>query len=401
MISLKVLLTLLFICFLIINLYPQNSITKSEESVNLKAINNFVSLYKGRLIGQNLSDTEVQKSLDRITDINTKDRYGKYPLEYTLYNPMVFNMFLDKEANVDLLWRNYDILLDILKKISGDERLIEFRKAHKDYLLSMIEIIITSPSADLSRNYLFYNYFSSIADIAEYMRMPEIRDLFVNYGAKLKSSSFKFINVPLINKDNIPSMACIVQPSINTKGLLSFESNPTDDYLNVKLPYMQTLFVYQDSDNKKLKIENKLITIFNNSKFNSTSNMFVVWNIVGDSLEFNTCLDHFMPENGVLIEQFYKIADNDFLLIGKTDGGDGGDTWGSVWIAQWKNENELQIISKRKWINLMYDNPQKIEYKFNPVNLIFSYEYKIYDPEEKVYKLNETETVDLKDIIKQ
>lgn len=110
----------------------------------------------------------------------------------------------------------------------------------------------------------------------------------------------------------------------------------------------------------------RYFTFWKDRAFETSTHPLVVWKKNKESLVLETVLDRAilvgigLPSlNGIV-----HLGEGRHLLVGETCGGDGGDTWGSVWIALWSEPRKLKILYEISDQSCM-NTPQKLEYHFD------------------------------------
>ncbi len=87
------------------------------------------------------------------------------------------------------------------------------------------------------------------------------------------------------------------------------------------------------------------------SGFETVTHVFTQWEITGDSLKFIRVLDGSVSVGiGELnLEHMVITPDKRRFFFGNTFGGDGGDTWGSMWVGEWTESNQLKTVFEKKY----------------------------------------------------
>lgn len=77
--------------------------------------------------------------------------------------------------------------------------------------------------------------------------------------------------------------------------------------------------------------------------------VFAIFEITGDQLMLRGLLDALYGAGiGKLwIEKMIKISSDDYVLQGRTGGGDAGDHWGSLWLGYWKRPLHLKKLYEK------------------------------------------------------
>jgi hypothetical protein len=112
-----------------------------------------------------------------------------------------------------------------------------------------------------------------------------------------------------------------------------------------------------------------MIAIQPNLGFECIKHIITIWTVKHDKYEFNTILDHWLEE-GIgyhWIEDRINIDNKRKVIVGRSEGGDEGYTWGSLWLGLWEMPREFKIIYFSRWSVDPYSKPQteEIKYKLN------------------------------------
>ncbi len=115
---------------------------------------------------------------------------------------------------------------------------------------------------------------------------------------------------------------------------------------------------------------NRLLTIWGNGGFESTKQTIVIWKEKGEALTLETVLDKAIIASigQAYLSEIHHLKGNRHLLFGRTSGGDGGDIWGSLWIALWQEPREIQFLYNIDYSG-NYEKELRIDFKFNPKTL--------------------------------
>ncbi|MBI1288590.1 MAG: hypothetical protein GC178_13545 [Flavobacteriales bacterium] len=104
-------------------------------------------------------------------------------------------------------------------------------------------------------------------------------------------------------------------------------------------------------DRRIIKFRNKRLSVLGSDGFHHTSYLISVWDKAGDSLSLNCLVNQLFWESigTVGIDTVMNLSMDQRLILGYTSGGDGGDVWGSIWIALWSGDCDFRIVAWQFW----------------------------------------------------
>jgi hypothetical protein len=90
----------------------------------------------------------------------------------------------------------------------------------------------------------------------------------------------------------------------------------------------------------------RVITIWSDCGFESIREPVVVWEKDGSTLKDEIVLDHALSSGigASSIAEIHKVGKGRHLLIGRSEGGDGGETWGDIYVSLWTEPRHLETI---------------------------------------------------------
>lgn len=90
----------------------------------------------------------------------------------------------------------------------------------------------------------------------------------------------------------------------------------------------------------------RVFTVWSDTGFEVSKQAIVVWKRAGKQLHLEAVLDTALLAGigSSSIGEVRPIRKGKTMLIGRTEGGDGGDNWGTVWVALWTEPRHLEIL---------------------------------------------------------
>ncbi|HBO76135.1 MAG TPA: hypothetical protein DD653_15825 [Marinilabiliales bacterium] len=106
---------------------------------------------------------------------------------------------------------------------------------------------------------------------------------------------------------------------------------------------------YYSSGIGPIEFDGKYFIIMHDDGFESISHLFSIWKKEGKSLCLESIIDTTIKVGigGVSVKDILKIGFNKYLVIGNTQGGDGGDSWGSFWLGILSMPDSLDLVYEK------------------------------------------------------
>lgn len=155
----------------------------------------------------------------------------------------------------------------------------------------------------------------------------------------------------------------------NRKDLLDYETVPGEFRKPVASAPARA---FDFSPNTSFQFGNQMMTVWSNSNMELGINPILVWRRVGSSLTLENVLDQAILTSiaNVQLSEVLPLPQGPHLIIGRTKGGDGGESWGSLWIAVWDGQRKVRIAYQTEYSG-QYEETVELKYKFdlNELNL--------------------------------
>lgn len=133
----------------------------------------------------------------------------------------------------------------------------------------------------------------------------------------------------------------------------------------------------------------RVFTVWSDTGYEDKKQVIVVWKRVGEKLKLEAILDYALRAaiGSSGIEEVRPLPRGRIVLIGRTEGGDGGDTWGTVWIALWTEPRHLEILWSMNYSG-GWEIQRDLTYEFDRKNLKMD----VHRREQRLIKTNGVES---------
>ncbi len=101
---------------------------------------------------------------------------------------------------------------------------------------------------------------------------------------------------------------------------------------------------------KIVKFGKYYFIVMHDGGFQCISHIISIWELQKNKYVLHQILDKIIWESigGISIDTVFRL-DKQIVIIGTSSGGDGGDYWGSIWIAKWKEPRSLEILYRYQY----------------------------------------------------
>lgn len=125
-----------------------------------------------------------------------------------------------------------------------------------------------------------------------------------------------------------------------------------------------------------------MIALMPDEGFESIRHILTVWKQKNDDYKLITILDHWLHVaiGGIWVEQTMNLNSRQILLIGKSYGGDEGDSWGTLWVGLWTKPRQFKVIFEDGWGTVFGDTivSSDLSYQFDKQRHILNIQTESY-----------------------
>ncbi|MER3329071.1 MAG: hypothetical protein RIF34_05780, partial [Candidatus Kapaibacterium sp.] len=232
-------------------------------------------------------------------------------------------------------------------KNTGDSKYREFETNYNGLIEELEDAILF-----LQDEYPKYDFKSdtSLTDLAVYYELGKTIEIFRKYNFHFSiPKTNSQTHILDLNFDNY--VICTIKR--DHRGEMTnntFESLEFSDKLNYRNNPLGHQSFYGKNTSFK-KYNDITVGVLRGFGFETVSHLITIWNLEEDQLKLGHVLNKTINVGigGVTLDTLVTLSDQRRLLIGTKSGGDGGDVWGSFWIAEWTQPNNLKIAFEEEF----------------------------------------------------
>lgn len=271
------------------------------------------------------------------------------------------------------IFGNIDALNEKRKEILQYPNETKYLDDYNSLLFSTSEKIDLFAKQDIAEK---EEYILSLYYCAEMNEIEPLRNILKNYLSSGSLDARNYIPV-VIDTSNIRNFKGYPRVTRNGKVLSSFFEYYYSQTSGTKKRIPEALQPFQiiSNDNQICYFHDSLIMVMSDGGFENSRNIFTVWKKKEDKYYLLTILDNWLNVSiGVQrVDEIITIDRSRKLIIGRSSGGDQGDTWKSIWLGIWEFSRKFKIVYNLKTFTSGSDTIFKItdyRYKINKQDLV-------------------------------
>lgn len=250
-------------------------------------------------------------------------------------------------------------LVDLLKPIQETKNYLTHyrntqnqKEKEKEFETKYLELLndLTESLELLSSKDIQYDFKkdTSLTDLAQYYELDAVIEIFKQYNINFSTDPIQ--SSPLWverNFENTLALTYILTQSGKIKDT-SIEILPSSHNSHEENRKIGTISYY--AKNKSFTdYEHFILGKLYRYGGSTATTMLTIWKAEKDMMKLDYVLGSISEDYGTpKIDTLISLNNGKKLFLGQQWGGDGGDVWGSFWIREWTESNELKILIERK-----------------------------------------------------
>lgn len=339
-------------CLLLINsdylkdsadIYKKIYLKPDKDSSDFGDVNEFNYSYR------NKNYDKCKEMLNNIDNYKIRDSNGRTILDMIIENPNAefLNLVLEKQGSIDYLWKNKNILYEIVSRIF-------YNHVKEDtiiYQSGIIEKLVNSNSC--SKHGLRRAY-----DLAQYGDLFFIEEIIKKKYQDISSDSSKKISICNNELKDLTLLLKVSRERVIDQGTHAFGTCQMNEKIFEQSRQLKLGFQLFDKAASDKYYLNDSMFISGVHKIDY-SEVLILWTKRGENLESKIIFDKLFNTGkftSVLVDSVYKLDENSNFIVFRTKGSDGGYGSEKLEFCKWTLPRHIEVLYSEKCFSDMEKN---------------------------------------------